>query len=231
MPSISTSTSSPATSGPTPDGVPVRIRSPGKRVSDWLAKETIFASVTPDDLAREQTVVALVRHNLGEWQRKGLVPDMAIEKGDETTRLHRERGWTHWHHLFCARNLAFYALMRQSIEALAIECRPALLLSLAKTLDWGNKLCYYGTGAARESISHLFSNQAFNTFVNYGIRGGRGLLEHTTLDFGDVSEITAKIDAAVNSASSISYIADLFVTDPPYADAVNYQERAGEVGN
>jgi len=198
----------------------------------WIAKqspvqgrqETYFAAVTAEDLARERQVEALVAENIPHWQAEGLVPDMMISPGDETTRLCRERGWTHWHHLFCARNLVFYALMRKSIGGLEIRFQSALLLSFAKTLDWGNKLCYYGTGAARESISHLFSNQAFNTFLNYGIRGGRGLLEHTTLDFGDTPEITTKSRVIVGPAQVNAVSADLFVTDPPYADAVNYHE-------
>ncbi len=41
---IAASISSPARIGPTPDGVPVKIKSPGKRVSDWLAKDIISAT-------------------------------------------------------------------------------------------------------------------------------------------------------------------------------------------
>jgi hypothetical protein len=39
--SIRASNSSPSRIGPTPDGVPVKITSPGTNVSDWLVKETI----------------------------------------------------------------------------------------------------------------------------------------------------------------------------------------------
>ena len=38
---IRASNSSPARIGPTPDGVPVKITSPGIKLSDWLANETI----------------------------------------------------------------------------------------------------------------------------------------------------------------------------------------------
>jgi adenine-specific DNA methylase len=67
---------------------------------------------------------------------------------------------------FCARNILLYQLLRTQISTMSRHERPALFTCFAKTLDWGNKLCYYGTGAARESISHLFANQAFNTFWN-----------------------------------------------------------------
>src|SRR5450432_4896269 len=39
-PTVATN-SSPARIAPTPEGVPVRIKSPGRRVRDWLAKEMI----------------------------------------------------------------------------------------------------------------------------------------------------------------------------------------------
>jgi putative DNA methylase len=164
----------------------------------WITKEslgkgretTFFGAVTEDDLAREKSVETIVASKLARWQAEGLVPDMPIEPGEKTDEPIRTRGWTHWHHLFTPRNLLFYSIMRSIINELKGTSRCALLTSFSKTLDWGNKLCYYGTGAARESISHLFYNQAFNPFFNYGIRGVRGLLEHTTLDFG-LLQVTA----------------------------------------
>jgi putative DNA methylase len=68
-------------------------------------------SVTEADIIREKVVMDYVRSNLSEWQEKGFVPDMMIEKGDETERLYRERGWTHWHHLFNPRQLLVAGLL------------------------------------------------------------------------------------------------------------------------
>ena len=59
-----------------------------------------FRSVKEEDLARERIVENVVAEHLTEWQTKGWIPDMRIEAGNETERLYRERGWTHWHHLF-----------------------------------------------------------------------------------------------------------------------------------
>ena len=50
----------------------------------WVTKASIgkgrekffFTAVTGDDLKREQIVADLVRNNLAEWQRQGLVPDL-----------------------------------------------------------------------------------------------------------------------------------------------------------
>ena len=63
-----------------------------------------YAAPDADDLACEATVLALLRERFADWQREGLIPSTRIpERGAETDRLFRERGWTHWHHLFTAR--------------------------------------------------------------------------------------------------------------------------------
>jgi putative DNA methylase len=104
-----------------------------KTVETW----TEFRSVTEDDLKREAKVEKLVATNLAKWQEEGMVPDMVIEPGHETTRLMRERGWTHWHHLFNARQLLVLSRLLKYCEA-----QPALLVNCAKVLDWNNRLCW-----------------------------------------------------------------------------------------
>ncbi len=64
-----------------------------------------FRTVTADDLKREQIVIDFVQTHLADWQEKGFVPDMVIERGYNTDQPIRERGWTHWHHLFNPRQL------------------------------------------------------------------------------------------------------------------------------
>ena len=51
---------------------------------DKKQKETFFAAVTEEDLARERQVEQIVAENIEQWQQQGLVPDMAIEPGDKT---------------------------------------------------------------------------------------------------------------------------------------------------
>jgi adenine-specific DNA methylase len=108
---------------------------------DRNRQETYFSAPTPDDLERERQIEAIVEENLGRWQHQGLVPDMAIEPGEETARLLRERGWTHWHHLFSSRQILVAAIVAEEIRAASPELQPALCLSLAKMLDWSSKLC------------------------------------------------------------------------------------------
>ena len=40
-----------------------------------------FRSVTDEDLEREQKVIDYVGTYIEEWQQKGYIPDMVIEKG------------------------------------------------------------------------------------------------------------------------------------------------------
>jgi putative DNA methylase len=134
----------------------------------WITKEslgngrqeTFFASVTKDDLARERKVEEIVRDNLARWQDEGLVPDMTIEPGENTTQPIRERGWTHWHHLFNARQLLAFSIYKSLCDARG-------MLLLAKMLDWNAKLCGWRTAHNVESNTHVFVNQALNTINNW----------------------------------------------------------------
>ncbi|SFG58259.1 anti-phage-associated DUF1156 domain-containing protein [Methylobacterium gossipiicola] len=195
-----------------------------KGTVDKARQTTFFSGVRDEDLERERKVEAIVRRNIEDWQAAGLIPDQPIIPGAETARLRRERGWTYWHHLLSARQLLYFALVSKNIHELEPRMQTALYLNLAKALDWGNKLCYYGTGAARESISHLFSNQAFNTFFNYGVRASRGLSEHILIDLGDLQEIHGSAVVSNRSALDFQDAIDIGVSDPPYADAINYHE-------
>jgi len=196
----------------------------------WITKEslgkgrqeTFFQTIMPEDEVRERQVEAIVRKNLTAWQEAGLVPDMPIEPGDETTRLFRERGWTHWHHLFGARHLLILALLKQFLLRSVMPAE--LLLGLAKSLDWANRLCYFGTGASRESISHLFANQALNPLLNYGVRPFSEVKSMFEDTLGTSAPVAVVPTLAVCPADMAMHASDIFVTDPPYADAINYHE-------
>ena len=69
--------------------------------------ETFRYYRAPDqyDLQREAKVLKLLRERFQEWQAKGYLPSRRIEPGYNTDQPIRERGWTHWHHLFHPRQL------------------------------------------------------------------------------------------------------------------------------
>lgn len=183
-------------------------------------KDTFFKTVTEDDLDRESKVERLIADNLSEWQLQGWLPDMSIEPGDKTSEPIRTRGWTYWQHLFNARQLLFQKILQfHSISSV----RPAALtLFSAKVLDWNNKLCHWHTGW--DKPENLFYNQALDPFFNYGTRSAQFLLSQWGLGntrFSDLSNL--EINLSSKSAAD-SCNADIFVTDPPYADAVIYHE-------
>lgn len=194
-----------------------------KESLDKARQETFFAAVTVEDLARERKVEEFVRDNLARWQNEGLVPDMPIEPGDKTDEPIRTRGWTHWHHLFGARHLLILANLQRGIAG-----DPTLAPFFCRTLNLSSKLCLYnptGGNVGREpKIDHVFLNQAFNVLLNYGIRSSTYLIESGKLVLSNGSAVSASTEAVTADAARTAQSSDIFLTDPPYADAVVYHE-------
>ncbi len=193
-------------------------------------KETWFAAPTDADRKHEQRVEGIVAENLGRWQEEGLVPDMAIEPGDETTRLLRERGWTHWHHLFSARGLLAMALTKQHIAVSNHHpIKPYLTLALARTLDFASRLSFWENGVGKDLPGKVFSNQVLNTWFSFGVRASHFLLGKCfVLDINweryPVLPLTSIVQSSIASEITTETDIPIFITDPPYADAVNYHE-------
>jgi putative DNA methylase len=197
----------------------------------WIAKDslekkrqqTFFATVNDADTGRERKVEDIVRKNLADWQRDGLIPDMAIESGDKTDEPIRTRGWTYWHHLFPARHLLYLALYRANSPN-----HPAMYIAMARTLNLASKLCLYnatGGNVGREpKIDHVFMNQAFNVMLNYGVRGSLYLFDGGHLETTSTETISSNVTITTDPASKVGQKCDIFISDPPYADAVNYHE-------
>ncbi|MFC7459179.1 anti-phage-associated DUF1156 domain-containing protein [Hydrogenophaga defluvii] len=197
----------------------------------WITKKSInasrqityFSTVTEADLARERQVEKLVSENLTQWQAQGLAPDMAVEPGAETTRLGRERGWTHWHHLFNARQLLLQAI---SIKAWRSSgSAPLGWINLAKAADFNSRLCRWATsqGGGLGGPKGVFSNQALNTFFNYATRSWAGF-GASSFKMAEASLPAVERSIVSAPAEQPTQRCELWITDPPYADAVNYHE-------
>jgi len=187
------------------------------------ANEYEFRAVSDADREREARVERYVENHIREWQANGLIPDMRIEPGDKTDEPIRTRGWTHWHHLFAPRQLLFLGLASKHIRARNDEYVAPLLVFLARLADWSSKLCRYGTGAARESVAQTFYNQALNTLFTYGVRSFAFAKTYLLEELAH-SPVAGPLQVACRSAESFAESADIFVTDPPYGDAVKYEE-------
>lgn len=178
-----------------------------------------FRTVTAEDLDREEKVIDYVRSNITEWQEKGYIPDMVIEKGDKTDEPIRTRGWTHWHHLFNARQLLRHSYATKYSGAYQKAAVLQILNSNSRLSRWSNS---DGGGGA---VKQVFDNQALNTMFNYGCRGSDYYNNLLLQDYA-LSILPEKSGFTINShpAQEILLENDIYITDPPYGDAVKYEE-------
>ena len=184
-----------------------------------------YRAPTGEDMQREARMLELLRERFSTWQQRGYVPDRRIESGDETSRLQRERGWTHWHHLFNPRQLLLLGcLLEKSEELLHDETeKAAVLLGVGRAADYNARLSRWHPRSIGDKSEQTFSNQALNTLYNYGCRPFSSLASAFFLNL-TTSDLQVKSQVRPADARLIDYTADLWITDPPYADAVNYEE-------
>ena len=195
----------------------------------WVNAEGERRYAAPDDadLAREAAVLNLLRERFAEWQRKGFIPSRAIpESGAETDRLFRERGWTHWHHLFTPRQLLVHGLIAQySLSSDDVDVLATGMLNVGRLSDWNSRLsCWLPSqGGGIGGGKNTFLNQALNPLFNYSSRGLIGL-RSAQLSFSSIGEEKLTSEFILSDARDINHSCDIWITDPPYADAVNYHE-------
>jgi adenine-specific DNA methylase len=186
-----------------------------------------YAAPEAEDLEREARALALLRERFAEWQRLGFVPSKAIpERGAETDRLFRERGWTHWHHLFTPRQLLTHGLLAEISGRLAQskEARVGCLLGLGRLANWDSRLCGWDSSPANEKGNAVFQNQALNTQVAFSNRPTIKFKTSWEMDLLPTIRRLQNCDVQVSDARDLRETCDIWLTDPPYADAINYHE-------
>jgi len=179
-----------------------------------------FRAVTDDDLEREQKVIDYVGSHLEEWQEKGFIPDMVIEAGDKTDEPIRTRGWTHWHHLFNPRQLLVTALIRSKLDANHALC-------FGTYLNYNCKLCRWDSNPGPGRVGKaqgVFDNQALNTLFNYACRGFVWSSDFFSVENFKQYPCTQHKVIHSHSAQDFTVANDIYITDPPYGDAVKYEE-------
>lgn len=181
--------------------------------------ESAFRSVTDADLAREAAVAAYVRKHLESWQAKGVVPDSVIEPGAKTDEPIRTRGWTHWHHLFNPRQLLTGACVNRLTTATNKPGFTQLLNVNSRLSRWNN------SGGGGGIVKGVFDNQALNTLYNYGCRGVGYLTDILCPEY-KAFPLRTSLKITIDSAPAdvVAQVSDIYVTDPPYGDAVKYEE-------
>lgn len=176
------------------------------------------------DFVRENHVHTYVSKRQAEWQLKGVIPTAPIEPGAKTDEPIRTRGFTHWHHLFAPRQLLIHGLLSElAFQERDPAKRVGLVSLLGRICDWNSKLSLWlppqsgGTGG----VMNTFMNMALNTTVVFGCRGSSGI-KSALLNPKGFECAPSKV--VLSDARDVRTPLDIMITDPPYADAVNYEE-------
>jgi putative DNA methylase len=182
-----------------------------------------YRSPTFEDMKREQKVLDLIMERFDNWQATGIIPRRKIEAGYNTTQPIREKGWTFWHHLFTPRQLLLIGTFAVESRKYGFEQSVILQLLIGRLADWNSRLSVWlpSHGGGIGSGKNTFLNQALNTLFNYSVRPYA-----TTYSLAIPSriEICKRSDIRVCDARNIDIDCDIWITDPPYADAINYEE-------
>ncbi|MDX9958471.1 MAG: DUF1156 domain-containing protein [Spirochaetia bacterium] len=191
----------------------------------WVAPggDRLYRSVTKADLEREAMVLALLRERFTDWQERGFIPSMKIVPGYNTAQPIRERGWTHWHHLFNPRQLLVIGAINNNLSNAFNNASYFLILS--RLADWNSRLSAWMPHAGNEKGNQVFANQALNTQFNYSCRPILRL-DTSKLQLDNRSTVCTSCTVTACDARDVTWTADYWITDPPYADAVNYHELA-----
>jgi len=182
------------------------------------------------DLRREAQVLELLKIRFSEWQEKGFIPTSRIEPGYNTDQPIRERGWTHWHHLFTPRQLLTHGLISSLAEDTNDhEAYILLLLKVGALANFNSKLCIWDSSISKSggigALVQTFSNQSLNTLYNYGCRAGKTFSDtFFEPQFRLIDNVSTSATVELKSALCVTQQQDFWITDPPYADAVNYEE-------
>lgn len=191
----------------------------------WVNKDGKREFKAPDeaDLKREQKVLDLLYERIDEWQKKGYVPENSITPGEKTDEPKETRGWTHWHHLFNPRQLLIHGLFNSLVFEgnLSTLGKCAGILGLWKCTDRNSKLSIWDS--AYEKGANTFSNQALNPIYNYVARSTIALHSNWLLKL-ESRNLTLNSQLSPLNSTQVTTNNDLWITDPPYADAVNYHE-------
>jgi putative DNA methylase len=188
--------------------------------------ERYYRAPDKRDIEREGLVLRLLMERFPEWQAKGFIPSRRIEPGDKTDEPIRTRGWTHWHHLFNPRQLlvngTFFSAAAR-FRASEAHLVAGAILGAGRCTDYNARLSRWHPHGANEKSEQVFSNQALNTLSNYGARTVSSLKSVFFLDIeGLQTHGCWKVEPI--DCRMVNTECEIWLTDPPYADAISYHE-------
>ncbi|GGI74245.1 anti-phage-associated DUF1156 domain-containing protein [Deinococcus wulumuqiensis] len=176
-----------------------------------------YEAVTPADEAREAKALALLHERWRNWQEDGFIPSRAIEEGPRAGRIFAGRNWRYWSNLFTPRQLLTNGLFAANISR--SNAPKELLVLLGKLNDNNSKMCRWNEGGSKPN--NVFNSQSINPIYNYAVRGSKQL-HNQKID--TISHDCFPISVGLSDARLVATNRDLWITDPPYADAIDYEE-------
>lgn len=189
-----------------------------------------YSAPSAEDLIREEKVRKLLSERFSNWQSEGFLPSKRIpEDGDKTEEPIRTRGWTYWHHLFTPRQLLMLGLIWEKFHQNQTKLNLSTgLISIWRALDRHSRLCGLDPDKSKGpgSTRNVFFNQALNPQYMFGSRALAGLQDFLISDLSGEHKHRMAGTVISSDARDLKQICDLWITDPPYADAVNYHELA-----
>jgi putative DNA methylase len=178
-----------------------------------------FLQALLSDFIRERLVERIVSESLADWQARGFVAEMEIETGKENEGPIRTNGWKYWHQMFMPR-----AIFTASMIAKYGANVPEMALSISRYLDNNSESrCWKvsQSGGDGGAVS-TFDSQALRTIFNWACRSSR--VTPWRLETNDRRGIIGECNLQCVPAHKWAEDTDLFVTDPPYADSIRYEE-------
>jgi len=193
-------------------------------------EDRVYLAPDAADLAREAKALALVKQHFAEWQANGYIPSRPIPRGgDKTEEPIRTRGWTHWHHLFTPRQLLMLGTFAKNV--VSPDAANALRVGVAAVgigaaVDRLSRLCGNDPHVSKGpgSTRNVFFNQALNPQTNFASRPILGIKDFLCADFKAAPIASDPATVTLTDAREVTAESDIWITDPPYADAVNYHE-------
>lgn len=185
--------------------------------------EVYYKEATDVELKNEEKILNLLIAKKDKWITKGYIPNTEIEIGEKTKEPIRNRGWKYWSNLFNPRQLLLLGLFMEKIDELSKNKYEKCIgiLSINRCIDRMSKLTMWHSGYNK--CETTFSNQALNTLFVYGTRTLSSLYNPFVFSVS-INKIAGNVNVCLSDARTINEKCDIWITDPPYADAVNYHE-------
>lgn len=178
-----------------------------------------------EDIAREEKVYQILREKLFAWQENGYLPNHKIDEGSKTSEPTKTRGWTYWHQLFTPRQLLYIGSLLEAMDRGKYDLyqKIGILLGAGRVADYNSRLSRWNPRTIGDKAEQTFSNQALNPLYNFPVKSFSGLVQTFLLKY-PIHSIPVEVSIIPDDARTIKFENDIWITDPPYADAISYEE-------